>query len=114
MEQTIISAVSSIYSSIFAGMDSYGIPAKVFRIASKMIFAPMHGTAMPICLRTLSLLPSKTKSSGKVCSLARSRFVSALARPNGRYEYRHRRCRLQYKQASQDQAAYKSGLSLLH
>ena len=32
MEQTIISAVSSIYSSIFAGMDSYGIPAKVFRI----------------------------------------------------------------------------------
>ena len=49
-----------VYSLIFAGMDSYGIPANDFRMASKIIFAPLHGTAMPICLRTLSLLPSKT------------------------------------------------------
>ena len=47
-------------------------------IASKSIFAPAGGTAIPICLLTLSLLPSKTKLSGKVCSLARSRLVSAL------------------------------------
>ena len=46
------------YSLIFASIDGYSIPAKDFNIASKIIFAPLQGTAMPICFLTLSLLPS--------------------------------------------------------
>ena len=52
--------------------------APVLSIDSNIIFAPFTGTAIPICLRTLSFEPSKTKLSGKVCNLARSLFVKAL------------------------------------
>ena len=38
------------------------------KIASKIILAPSGGTAIPICFLTDSLLPSKTKLSGKVWS----------------------------------------------
>ena len=34
-------------------------PSNVFSTASKMIFAPLHGTAIPICFLTDSLLPWK-------------------------------------------------------
>lgn len=48
------------YSSILGFSNLYSIPAKDFRIASKIILAPRQGTAIPICLRTFSLLPSNT------------------------------------------------------
>lgn len=45
------------YSFIVASVFGYSIPAKQRRIASKIILAPWHGTAIPICFLTLSLLP---------------------------------------------------------
>lgn len=63
---------------MFGSMLGYSMPAKLFRIASKIIFAPLHGTAMPICFLTLSLLPINLYVSGNVCRRARSRFVRAL------------------------------------
>lgn len=48
------------YSLILGSTKSYSIPAKVLRMASKIILAPSHGTAIPICFLTLSRPPSKT------------------------------------------------------
>ena len=54
------------------------IPANNFKIAWNIASDAFGGTAIPICLRTLSLEPINSKLSGNVCSLARSLFVKAL------------------------------------
>ena len=46
--------------------ESYPSPANVLRIASKIIFAPNVGTAIPICLRFSSFEPENLKVGGNV------------------------------------------------
>lgn len=47
------------YSFMLCSTLSYSIPANVFNIASNIIFAPLAGTAIPICFLTDSFEPSK-------------------------------------------------------